>query len=227
MLKQLRIVNKLIISLIIISVSIILLSILVLNNDNYDMAIAAGGIAILLVLYLVYKFGFFRQELNGVLDELVADDFDVVMKKSNDLILDEVTNKMNRLIDRSKKFEKLRSGRVKTSTRLLNTVIRNVERGIMIGYLREEVVRLNPAAQKIFGIDQDKITLEAITRIPDNADFANVFQRLMKKESISAELATHLKMPIGRKKAHVNLRFIMVKNEEEEVQFVVVLVDKL
>jgi len=227
MIKQLRIVNKLVISLIVISAAIILLSILVFNNVSHDLAITAGGIGLLLTLYLVYKFGFFKRELNDVLDELVADDFDVVMKKSNDLVLDQVTNKINRLIDRSKKFEKLRSGRVKTSTRLLNTVIRNVERGIMIGYLHEEVIRLNPTAQKIFGIDQDKITLEAVTRIPDNADFANVFQRLMRKESISAELATHLKMPIGRKKAHVNLRFIMVKNEEEEVQFVVILVDKL
>jgi len=123
-------------------------------------------------------------------------------------------------VQRLIEFDRRRAARVASATRLLNRLLREAPTPILIGDLEENQVRFSRALRERFGVNDDRFSLDALLRPDANAEFARLWDQLVKGERANIEATLTLHLPVRQAAQRLDLRLFAVQNDEGRIAYI-------
>jgi PAS domain-containing protein len=196
--------------------------------------IAAGPIPLLIVvfaastLYLSVRMLFFRQRLTAFLRHLLAGDYQAGIREIGwfrDEVL-EISRLANRAAERLAAYDRLRAERTGLSYRALEQVFKTVDDPLMLVDVEKLTARVNPALQRMCGVQQHVYDYRSIEMQPENNRLRRLLLVVALRDRLPTEGNAMLKLPPNGTAAPVMLRFVPLKGDDERVRLVVVFVSR-
>ena len=182
-----------------------------------DSFVVLVGIGIIVTLVILDRFIIFRKKLELALKHILENNFrtGISMQGKDEFSL--LAEKFNKAIDRINEFDVLREQRVDTVNRLLLTLYRNIQNGIMLIDIKSSRIKINKAAQEIFSISQDELSIDSVIKLESNSEFRSMYNDILERyaNTISADL--ELFLPILKAKAVVSLKMFAIKDKDEKL----------
>ncbi|MFH1092629.1 MAG: hypothetical protein V1739_00580 [Candidatus Omnitrophota bacterium] len=182
-----------------------------------DSFVLLVGIGIVVALVILDRFIIFKKKLELALRHILENNFHTGISMQGKDEFSALAEKFNKAIDRINEFDVLREHRVDTINRLLLTLNRNIQNGIMLLDINSSRIKINKAAQEIFGISQDELSVDSVIKLEANAEFRKMYHDILERRvnTISADL--ELFLPILKAKAVVSLKMFSIKDKDEKL----------
>ncbi len=187
-------------------------------------AYVEAGLIIFLIglsIYFLVKVARFISVMRQLISALNKADFDIeVPYKPND-IFGRVSAMFVSALANAGRFEELRRNRVLMYYRALSVIMRRIEAPVLWVDVEKDAFKLNPAAQAMFGIEQDEYKLSGILNLPENEVFAMWLKKVIESSDIvPMEMSCEISLPVAKANRMVYIDAVSIKNEESGVQFV-------
>ena len=198
-----------------------------IEPDVYAAILAIGVMGIIAWIYLWLRISVHLKVLKKILLRLYEGDFDTAIKPTGKDELSEISHLLNKTINNLHAYDQLRAARVVRCRKIMSTLFRNMQEGVILIERTNDLIILNKTVQNIFGIDQDEISITSVIKKTGNYQFAQALEKVF-TEKTACSIQTQLHMPIARAKKNVALKFYPVKDNtlkdsEEEINTVIVL----
>ena len=182
-----------------------------------DSFVLLVGIGIVIALVILDRFIIFRKKFNLALKHMLENNFRTGISMQGKDEFSHMSAKFNKVIDRINEFDILREHRVDTINRLLLTLNRNIQNGIMLLDIKSSRIKINRAAQEIFRISQDELSIDSVIKLESNSEFRKMYHDILERRvnTISADL--ELFLPILKAKAVVSLKMFAIKDKDEKL----------
>ncbi|MBU0630611.1 MAG: hypothetical protein KKC80_06835 [Candidatus Margulisbacteria bacterium] len=189
----------------------------------FTVIFAAG---LLVLVFLTARAVYFRRQLNNFLRRILANDYQTGLKESL-WLGDEVTELAvlaNKMIGQLRTYDQLRVDRIGQFNRLVDLISENVAEGIILIDVERKLLMLNSAVQKLFGVEQGKITFDAIEKQEHNEQFLPLFKELVDNGKVIETCTVDLHLPIKNASRRVCLKMQPLKDQAEKVRLAVIFV---
>ncbi|MCG2712272.1 MAG: hypothetical protein L6416_08135 [Candidatus Omnitrophica bacterium] len=175
------------------------------------------GIGIVVTLVILDRFIIFRKKLDLALKHILENNFHtgISMQGKDEFSL--LAEKFNKAIDRINEFDILREHRVDTINRLLLTLNRNIQNGIMLLDIKTSRIKINKAAQEIFSISQDELSIDSVIKLEANSEFRKMYHDILERRANTISADLELFLPILKAKAVVSLKMFAIKDKDEKL----------
>ena len=192
-------------------------------NDVFIL-LCGGGIVI--SLYLLNRFIIFRKKLELALRHILENNFKTGISLPGKDEWASLAATFNAAIDRINEYDRLRENRINTLNRLIMTINRSVQNGIMLMDLESGRIKLNKAAQDSFSVNQDELSIDSVIKLESNAEFSKLYADILgrRANTIAADLEFFL--PVLRAKAMISLKMFAIKDKDEQLQSVLCVFSK-
>ncbi len=182
-----------------------------------DSLVLLVGIGIVVTLFILDRFIIFRKKLDLALKHILENNFrtGISMQGKDEFSL--LSAKFNKAIDRINEFDKLREHRVDTMNRLLLTLNRNIQNGIMLLDIKSSRIKINKAAQDIFNISQDELSIDSVIKLESNSQFRKMYFDIIERRANTISADLELFLPILKAKAVVSLKMFAIKDKDEKL----------
>ncbi|MCK4993691.1 MAG: hypothetical protein KAS13_01420 [Candidatus Omnitrophica bacterium] len=182
-----------------------------------DSFVLLVGIGIVVTLVILDRFIIFRKKFELALKHILENNFRTGISMQGEDEFSHMAAKFNKAIDRINEFDILREQRVDMINRLLLTLNRNIQNGIMLLEIKSSRIKINKAAQEIFNISQDDLSIASVINLESNSEFSKMYNDILegRANTISAEL--ELFLPILKAKAVVSLKMFAIKDKDEKL----------
>ena len=176
--------------------------------------------------FLTVRVSRFRASLVRLVRQFLRGNYEARMPPSK-RINDEITaleNLVNRLAEHLRAYDVLRAERVATSTHALNLLLWQVSCPIIAADVQKTSMRLNPAARKVFSVEQETYSFEAMENQPENAPLMQAIEQVCGERKVPADLDGSIRFP-GRDQARqLKAKLVPVKGRDEAVNIVFMLI---
>lgn len=185
-----------------------------------DMFVLLAGLGIVISLYMFNRIIIFGKKLRLALRHILENNFNtgISMKGKDEITF--LADKFNAVIDRINEFDKLRENKVDTLNRFVAILNRNIQDGIMVLDLSSGRIKINKAAQEIFSISQDELSIDSVIKLEANAQFNKLYQDIINRRANTIAADAELYLPILRAKAAINLKMFAIKDKDEKLNSV-------
>ncbi|MBU0672580.1 MAG: PAS domain-containing protein [Candidatus Margulisbacteria bacterium] len=177
-------------------------------------------------VFLTLRLGMFKRQLVNLIRRILAGDYDTGVSEAR-WLGDEVTGLgilINKMVSQLNIYDKLRVGKIGLYHRLVELISANVERGIILVDADRQVLLLNTAVQKLFGIEQEKMTFESIEKQENNKEFLPLFKDLVENGKVIDTCTVDLQLPIRNARKRVCLKMAPLKDQDEKVRLALIFV---
>ncbi|MBI4845478.1 MAG: hypothetical protein HY810_03270 [Candidatus Omnitrophica bacterium] len=182
-----------------------------------DIEIFFAGIGLVTALYMLNCFAVFRAKLELALRHIMENNFDtgISLKGKDEFAV--LAKKFNNAINRINEYDRLREMKMDIISRLLATLIRNISDGVMVMDITGGKIKINKAAQEIFNVNQDELSIDSVVKLAANERFNKLYMDIVngRANTIAADLEMFL--PVLRAKAVIALKMFAVKDKDERL----------
>ncbi|GEM_PF-938335 len=190
--------------------------------------LVAGILACGIAAYLTVKALLFRRKLLACIRHLLANEYQTGMRVARGPC-DEIVRfekRINSMVDQLRVYNSLQIERISALNKSIDIVYRNIAEGIIIAYPDKREFRLNPAVQRMFQVEQEVITFDAIEKQPGNRRFVALFKEAVEMRKVITEGIVTLELPIRQSSLNVMVEIIPVKDKGESVALAIIFVNK-
>ena len=182
-----------------------------------DSFVILVGIGIVVTLVILDRFIIFRKKMELALKHILENNFRTGISMQGKDEFSHLADKFNKVIDRINEFDKLREHRVDTINRLLLTLNRNIQNGIMLLDMNSSRIKINKAAQDIFNISQDELSIDSVIKLEANSEFRKMYEDIIERRANTIAADLELFLPILKAKAVVSLKMFAIKDKDEKL----------
>jgi len=175
------------------------------------------GLGVITALVIMDRLTIFRKKFDLALKHILDNNFRTGISMKGDDEFAQLAQKFNKAIDRINEYDALREIRVDTINRMLSTLNRNIQNGIMILDIGSSRIKINKAAQEIFNINQDELSIDSVIRLESNTEFRKMYQDIVERRANTIAADLELFLPILRAKAMVSLKMLAIKDKDEKL----------
>ncbi|MDD5746892.1 MAG: hypothetical protein PHO30_06495 [Candidatus Omnitrophica bacterium] len=209
---------------------IFILFVVLANNDvsfvYRDAFVILAGTGMVITLFILNRLTMFRKKFQLALRHILENNFQTGISMPGKDEMSFLAGRFNAVIDRINSFDRLREDRVDTVNKLLTTLNRTMRDGVMIFDLSSGRIKINKAAQDIFAINQDDLSIDSVVRLESNGQFNALYQDIMSRRSNTIAADVELFLPILRAKAAINLKMFAIKDKDEHLNSVLCVFNK-
>ncbi len=201
---------------------VIFLSIWFVGNEHLpnfykDSLVFLVGIGVVITLVILDRFIIFRKKFELALKHIMENNFQTGISMHGKDEFSNMAEKFNKVIDRINEFDVLRENRVDMINRLLLTISRNIQNGIMLLDITSSRIKINKAAQDIFSISQDELSVDSVIKLESNVEFRKMYYDIVERRANTISADLELFLPILKAKAIVSLKMFAIKNKDEKL----------
>jgi PAS domain-containing protein len=131
--------------------------------------------------------------------------------------------RLNDFADQLRVYDDLRARRVACSHRALWLVVRSVSDPVLVVDMDKRKVSLNPAAQRLFGVEEDTFALEALSALEANAAFFGLLRQATEADRAPVNGRVPLRLPAHDTEHECSVHIVPIKSTDEAIQSVAVL----
>ncbi len=182
-----------------------------------DSFVLLVGIGIVVALVILDRFIIFRKKFDLALKHILENNFRTGISMPGKDEFSHLSAKFNKAIDRINEFDKLREHRVDTMNRLLLTLNRNIQNGIMLLDIKSSRIKINKAAQEIFNVSQDELSIDSVIKLESNSEFRKMYNDILERRANTISADLELFLPILKAKAVVSLKMFAIKDKDEKL----------
>ncbi len=177
-------------------------------------------------IYLTVRVGYVRRHLANCMRRLLNNDYKTGINEALWLgdEVSELAVLANKTVAQLQIYDQLRVDRIGLFRRLVDLISENVAEGIILVDVERKVLLFNTTAQKIFGIEQEKLTFDSVERQENNKQFLAMFKDLIDNGKVIDTCTVDLQLPIKNARKKVCLRMLPLKDKTEKVQLAVIFV---
>ncbi len=176
---------------------------------------------LLLQVEILFRLRRFVEGLSRLIKSLQQNEFSVEFKEKERDLFANYLRQLAFAIKKSGEFEKLRRDRVLLYYRALRVLLRRVKEPVIWIDLEEDFFRLNPASQKLFGVEQEEYKLSGILNLPDNSLFSAWLDKVVKSEEIVPnEIACDISLPVSKRAQVLYIDAVVIRTGEEKAKIV-------
>ena len=185
-----------------------------------DSFVVLVGIGIVVALVILDRFIIFRKKFELAIKHILENNFNtgISMQGKDEFSL--MAEKFNKAIDRVNEFDKLREHQCDTVNRLLLTLTRNIQNGIMLIDIKSSRIKINKAAQDIFSISQDELSTDSVIKLESNSEFRSMYNDILERRANTVSGDLEMFLPILKAKAVVSLKMFAIKDKDEKLNLI-------
>ena len=187
------------------------------SKDSFVLLV---GIGIVLTLVILDRFIIFRKKFELALRHILENNFRTGVSMQGKDEFSDMAAKFNKAIDRINEFDVLREHRVDMINRLLLTLTRNIQNGIMLMEVQSSRIKINKAAQDIFSISQDELSIDSVIKLESNTEFRKMYNDIIERRANTISADLELFLPILKAKAVVSLKMFAIKDKDEKLNYI-------
>jgi len=172
-----------------------------------------GYLTLRLIGFRVRMFNFLRQMLSG--------DYEAGIRTRR-RFTDEISRLetlSNLLAERLQAYDRLRAERVSIQSRAFDMLLDQSAEPLAAVDVQQEAFLLNPAAQKVLGIERKKFSFESVLKPDINGEFRDLFNDAISGRKIHNEGFSWLQLPGMIDPVYVGVEFTPLRDRDEEVRF--------
>lgn len=188
-----------------------------LSSFYKDSLVFLVGIGIVIALVILDRFIIFRKKFELALKHILENNFRTGISMQGKDEFSHLAGKFNKAIDRINEFDVLREQRVDVINRLLLTVNRNIQNGLMLLDIKSSRIKINKAAQEIFNISQDELSIDSVIKLESNAEFRKMYYDILERRANTISADLELFLPILKAKAVVSFKMFAIKDKDEKL----------
>lgn len=171
--------------------------------------------------YLTLRIIGFRVRLFNFLRQLLAGEYDAGIRTRR-RFPDEISRLealSNRLAERLQAYDRLRADRVSIQCRAFDLLLDQSAEPLAAIDVQQETFLLNPAAQKVLGIERKNFSFESVIKPDINSEFRDLFNDAVSGRKIRTEGFSWLQLPGMSDPVYIGVQFNPLRDRDEEVRF--------
>jgi PAS domain-containing protein len=171
--------------------------------------------------YLSIRLIGFRVRLFKFLRQLLANDYEAGIRTRR-RFTDEVSRLealSNRVAERLQAYDRLRADRVSIHARALELLLDRSTEPLAAIDIQQEVFLLNPAAQKVLGIERKNFSFESALKPDINNEFRELFNDAVLGRKTLTEGFSWLQLPGMSDPVYIGVQFTPLRDRDEAVRF--------
>lgn len=172
-----------------------------------------GYLSIRLIGFRVRLFKFLRRLLNNDYEAGIR-----TRRRHTDEI-SRLEGLANRVSERLLAYDRLRAERVSLQTRVFDLILDRSAEPLAAVDVQKEVFLLNPAAQKVLGIERKNFSFESVIKPDINQDFGELFNDAVSGRKTLTEGFSWLQLPGMSDPVYIGVQFTPLRDRNEEVCF--------
>ncbi|MFH1460634.1 MAG: hypothetical protein ABIG64_09750 [Candidatus Omnitrophota bacterium] len=184
------------------------------------------GIGIISTLYILNRFVIFKKKISLSLQHILDNNFRTGISMSGSDEISFIADKFNKVINRINEFDLLREHKIDTLNRIITTINRNILDGVMILDMVSARIKINKAAQEIFNISQDDLSIDSVIKLEANSEFNKLYQDIINRRANTIAADLELFLPVLRAKAAISLKMFAIKDKDEQVNSILCIFNK-
>jgi signal transduction histidine kinase len=182
-----------------------------------DSMVVLCGIGIVAALFLLNRFIIFRKKMDLAISHILENNFRTGISLEGNDEISFLAKRFNAAIDRINEYDRLREHKIGYLNRLITTLSRNIQNGVMILDMETAKIKINKAAQEIFNVGQDELSIDSVIKLQANEKFNNMYQEIVGRRANTIADDLDLYLPILKAKAAVNVKMFAIKDKEEKL----------
>ncbi|MCP4650608.1 MAG: hypothetical protein GY853_11090 [PVC group bacterium] len=191
-----------------------------------DTLVLLAGLGCIMTLYLLDRINIFKKKLALALKHILENNFQTGMSMSGSDELTGLSSDFNLAIDRINHYDLLRENQIICLNRIISMLNRNIQNGVMILDLDSARIKINRAAQEMFGVNQDDLSIDSVTKLNANSEFNRLYQEIIAGRANTIAGTFELFLPILRAKASVNMKMFAIKDKDEKLDTIICIFTK-
>lgn len=177
-----------------------------------------GVFGILIWTYLTIRIWEFRKKMVDFVERLLAGNYEVGVQIEGRDEASDLVKLLSELGEQLRTYDRLRADRVSLNYRGLDLIYRTVSEGLILADMEKRVFRLNPAAQSLFNIKQEKFSFDAVENQEANRGFMILFEQATDRDRVPQEGPAVLQLPMRDAVRDLFVRIIPLKDAQEVVK---------
>lgn len=172
-------------------------------------------------IYLTVRLAGFRARLFKFFRLLLANDYESGIR-TRQHHTDEVSRLeglANRVAERLLIYDRLRADQVSIHARALDLILDRAPDPLAAIDVQKEVFLINPAAQKVLGIERKNFSFESVLKPDINKEFSDLFADAVSGRKTLTEGFSWLQLPGMSDPVYIGIQFTPLRDRDEEVRF--------
>ena len=171
--------------------------------------------------YLTLRIIGFRVRLFNFLRQLLAGDYDAGIRTRRRYTdeISQLETLANRVAERLQTYDRLRADRVSIQARAFDMALDRSTEQLAAIDVQQAVFLLNPAAQKVLGIERRSFSFESVIKPDINSEFRDLFNDAVSGRKTRTEGFSWLQLPGMSDPVYVGVQFTPLRDRDEEVRF--------
>ncbi len=182
-----------------------------------DSIVVLCGIGIVGALFLLNRFILFRKKMELAISHILENNFKTGISMSGDDEISFLAKRFNIALDRINEYDRLREQRIDYLNRMITTLNRNIQNGVMSLDVVSGKIKINKAAQEIFNVNQDELSIDSVIKLETNEPFNKMYQDIIGRRANTMAADLELYLPILKAKASVSIKMFAIKDKEEKL----------
>jgi signal transduction histidine kinase len=182
-----------------------------------DSIVILCGMGIVGALFILNRLIIFRKKMDLATTHILENNFQTGISMDGDDEISFLAKRFNAALDRINEYDRLREQRIDYLNRMITILNRNIQNGVMILDVVSSKIKINKAAQDIFGVNQDELSIDSVVKLEANDQFNKMYQEIIGRRANTIAADLELFLPILKAKASVNLKMFAIKDKEEKL----------
>ncbi|MFH1063335.1 MAG: hypothetical protein V1747_10715 [Candidatus Omnitrophota bacterium] len=182
-----------------------------------DSIVILCGMGIVGALFVLNRFIIFRKKMDLAIAHILENNFRTGISMDGDDEISFLAKRFNAALDRINEYDRLREQRIDYLNRMITILNRNIQNGVMILDMVSSKIKINKAAQDIFGVNQDELSIDSVVKLEANDQFNKMYQEIIGRRANTIAADLELFLPILKAKAAVSLKMFAIKDKEEKL----------
>ncbi|MBU4305901.1 MAG: hypothetical protein KJ893_09850 [Candidatus Omnitrophica bacterium] len=190
---------------------------LTMSSAYKDAVVLLAGCGIVCVLYILNRLIIFRKKFELAMRHILENNFQTGISLPGNDEFSFLAQKFNDVVDRINKYDRLREDRVDILNKQLSILNRNIINGVMLLDQQSGRVKINKAAQEVFEVNQDELSIDSVIKLEANSEFNKLYYEIVNRRANTIAADIELFLPVLRAKAAVSLKMFAIKDKDEKL----------
>lgn len=186
-----------------------------------DSIVIVCGIGIICALFFLNRFILFYNKMNLAITHILENNFQTGISIDGNDELAFLAKRFNCALDRINEYDRLREQKIDYLNRMSTILNRNIQNGVMLLDIISSKIKINKAAQDIFGVNQDELSIDSVIKLEANEKFNKMYQEIVGRRANIVADDLELFLPILKAKAVVSLKMFAIKDNEEKLNSII------
>ncbi|MFH2137983.1 MAG: hypothetical protein ABII88_05695 [Candidatus Omnitrophota bacterium] len=192
-----------------------------ISHGLKEVFVLLAGIGIVVTLYVLGRINIFRKKLALALSHILENNFQTGISMPGKDELSTLSKSFNAAIERINEYDVLRENQIVCLNRIISMLNRNIQNGVMIMDLDSARIKINRAAQEMFGINQDDLSIDSVVKLKSNVEFNKIYQEVVDGRANTISGNFEFFLPVLRAKAGVSMKMFAIKDKDEKLHTII------